>query len=294
MRVTNQTMLRRSLANLEFNAQRLMTLQEQLATGKRVNRPSDDPSSAAQALDYRSTILLQDQYSESIDAALRRLNTTDVAYGTVTDILQRAHELSVAGSGLLSADEMRAMAAEVDQLLGQAIQVGNTSIGNVYIFGGHQTTSPPFTAVGSPPTAVTYNGDVGLTATEIAPGQTIDMNVPGSDGFPAVFDALISLRDNLNAGDSNAVTTTDVAQIGAALEGILELRGLVGARINRLERDQEGIDEAQIAVRKLLSEVEDADVADLIVKLTTQQTVYEASLKTAARIVQPTLLDFLR
>ncbi|HEY8491250.1 MAG TPA: flagellar hook-associated protein FlgL [Dehalococcoidia bacterium] len=295
MRVTNQTMIRRTLMHLEANAERLMAFQEQIATGKRVNRPSDDPSVAAQVMNYRSTLELQDQHMESIDAALRRLEATELAYGTMTDILQRARELAVrAGSGLLSQDQMQATAAEVEQLLTQAIQVGNTSVGGVYIFGGHQTTAPPFTAVGSPPTAVTYNGDAGLVDMEIAPGLTITANVPGSQGLPAAFTALISLRDNLNAGNAAAVSSTDVPQLGTALEGVLELRGLVGARMNRLERDRENLESTQLAIRGLLSKAEEADLADVVVRLTAQQNVYEASLKASARVVQSTLLDFLR
>lgn len=295
MRVTNQSMVRRTLDNLESNAQRLMELQEQLSTGRRVNRPSDEPAVAAQAMGYRSTLLLQDQYTQTIDSALRRLTTTESAYGTITDILQRARELAVrAGSGLLSPDEMQATAAEVDQLLTQAIQVGNTSVGGIYVFGGHQTTAPPFSPVGSPATSVTYNGDTGLVDMEIAPGLTITTNVPGNQGLPAVFTALISLRDNLNAGNAAAVASTDTPQLSTALEGILELRGLVGARMNRLERDREHLESAQLAFQELLSEAEEADIADVIVRLTAQQNVYEASLKTAARVVQQTLLDFLR
>lgn len=295
MRVTNQTMIRRTLMHLEANAERLMAFQEQIATGKRVNRPSDDPSMAAQALDYRTTLELQDQYMATIDAGLRRLGTTEQAYGTLTDILQRARELAVrAGSGLLSQDQMQAAAAEADQLLIQAVQVGNTSVAGVYIFGGHQTTAPPFTPVGSPITSVTYNGDGGLVDMEIAPGLTITANVPGSQGLPAAFAALISLRDNLNAGNAAAVSSTDLPQLDAALEQVLELRGLVGARVNRLERDRENLESTQLAIRELLSKAEEADLADVVVRLTAQQNVYEAALKTAARVVQATLLDFLR
>lgn len=290
MRITQGMIADRTLRNLSANLTRLEGYSNQLTSGKRVSKPSDDPVAVASALSYRATLDQIDQHLKNIDDATAWLNTADSAFNSVGETLQRVNELAVtAANGTFSTEDRQAVKAEVDSLREHMLQLANTTYSDQYIFGGTRTTTPAYTSA-TPPT---YAGDANTLQREIAPGVTVSTNVNGQVVFDPVFTALNDLSTALGANDTAGIAAS-LTTIQNAQTTLLTARAQVGARVNRLEAQRERLTDLQVNVTELRSKVEDADYASTLLNFSTAQTVYQAALKVGANAVQPSLIDYLR
>jgi flagellar hook-associated protein 3 FlgL len=227
---------------------------------------------------------------------------TDAALAKITDAVHRARELAIGGASDSAGQSARdAAAAEIDQLIESVKQEGNASYGGRYVFAGTATDTRPYTLNG----VDTYAGDTGTVAREIGPGVSVQVNVLGSavlgQGQGAADGKLLNvLRDisqHLKSGivaDMNTLRTTDLKGLDTNLDTISQARATVGATTNRLESADGRLQEVEEASTKLLSDVEDADMAKTYVDYSMQQSVYQSALQAGANIVQQSLLDFLR
>ena len=298
-RVTERLLVDNFLSNIQTNSRRFERLQEEVATGRRITRPSDDPTGTVTSLVLRSKDAENEQAQKNIDLAAGWLNATDVGLQDVSGLVQRVRELTVQGANeTLSSQERSALAAEVDQLLEHTMQIANTRYGDRYIFGGHSTRTQPFTfqvdATGNK-TGWTYGGDDGQILRHVAPGVTMSINTPGSDVFPQVFDALISVRDDLRANDSDSLSLNRLNELETVHDDVLDaLLSQVGSKGARLDLTKSQLSAARLNDAEVLSKTEDADMSDSIIKLNAQQTALQAALAAGAKVIQPTLIDFLR
>ncbi|MER3514142.1 MAG: flagellar hook-associated protein 3 [Chloroflexota bacterium] len=294
MRISMQWMVDRTIANIALNLEKLVALQEQAASGKRLLRPEDDPAGVRRAISLRAGLAATQRYLDNIQDSDDWMSATDAALGHIADLMTKALTLAEKGaSDTISADERRALAAEVDQLLQEAISTGNTRLTDRYIFAGFKTTTQPFTLVPGTPDQVIYNGDSGQIRREIEPGETVTVNVTGDTAFPAVFEQLIGLRDDLLANDRAAVQAR-ISPLQAAQQGVLDVQATVGARQGHLSGASERLENMKLMLTDLLSRVEDADMAETIVRLTEQETVYQAVLQASASAIPPSLWSFLQ
>jgi flagellar hook-associated protein 3 FlgL len=294
MRVTSNSIVNTFLQNLSRNVARLEKYQSQLSSGIRVRWPSEDPVTAARVMDLQSAVDISAQYRENAEGALSLLNTVDRLLGSAGDLLQRARELAVqGGSETLSTSDMQAAAREVEQLLEQMVQVGNSQYGDAYVFGGFKTNSPPFSAVGSPPSSIIYNGDAGIVFREVNPGALVAVNLPGNTVFSPAFTALIGLRDALQMG-STAGVQASIGSLDVAIDAVLAARAEVGSRVNRLEDAVARLSDLDVNLRDLLSRRRDIDVAEAITAFSREEAAYQAALAAGAKSIQPSLLDFLK
>jgi flagellar hook-associated protein 3 FlgL len=216
--------------------------------------------------------------------------------------VQRARDLTVQGASDSAGQAARnAAAAEIDQLIESVKQEANASYGGRYVFSGTATNTPPY-AVGG---ADTYLGDTAAVAREIGPGVSVQVNVVGQsllgDGQGAadgkLLNVLRDISDHLKSGvvaDANTLRTTDLKALDTNLDALSQSRATVGATTNRLETADSRLQEVEESLTKLLSDVEDADMAKTYVDFSMQQSVYQSALKAGANIVQQSLLDFLR
>jgi flagellar hook-associated protein 3 FlgL len=294
MRIPDRVITEHIQTSLGLNTDRLLKIEEQLSSGRRINRPSDDPAGASAAMRIRTDLAMNDQYMRTVDAAKSRLSAADSALSSLTDVVQRARELTVqAGGGTLSGQQLTAIADELNQLLQHAVQIGNTNFGGQFIFAGTKTTTAPFAAAGDTPATVTYNGNDTPINLDLGQNAQVRVDVPGDQVFLPVTDVLIKLRDALTSGDANAATS-NLGALDSALDGVLRAQGAIGARVNRLDSLGQRMDGEQSNLQGLQSQLEDIDVTDTIVRLNAAQNVYQAALGAAARVIQPTLVDFLR
>lgn len=295
-RMGSTQMARNFLADLEGNYRSLSETQRQVSTGKRILTPSDDPVGIAISLGLRRDQRAGEAWERNIDDSLTWMSTTDRALGQALEVVQRARELAVqGGNGTLSAESRALIAAEVDSLRSQFVEIGNSSLGGRYIFGGTATDRAPFDPASE---AATAPINTSLINREVARGSVISVNItadrlqdpPGSAGD--IFTVL--------SGLSNALRTSDFAGITQALadlddhqDNISALRGEGAAKINRLELTASRFQAQKIATGDQLSRIEDVDMAQAITDLSMKEAVYRSALATGARVIQPSLVDFL-
>lgn len=318
MRITNRMMADRSLLNLNATLRRMDRYHQQLSTGKRISMPSDDPSGTERSMRLHTTILETEQYVSTVGEAISWLDSADAALDQASTLLQRARELVVAGAnGALPAESREALAVEMDQLVEDLITVGNLKHGIKFVFAGENTLTTPFVGIsdpaeypqngkgetvgGAPITRVEYRGTTldpadplsGIVV-EIGGGSTMRISTHGNDALSLAFEALIEARNHLWEGDTQSLSTTDIVKMDEAIDQVLRARSDIGAKSNRLELVRDRLNHLHTNLTKLLSDIEDIDPAEAIMHLKMEETVYRAALASGARIIMPSLLDFLR
>jgi flagellar hook-associated protein 3 FlgL len=294
MRITLGMMAATSLRNIQANQSRSEVLQNQITSGSRITRPSDDPIGAAQAISLQEGLDQSTQYGRNIDQATSWLNATDSALGSVTDALHRARELAVqASNGTLTNADRAAIQSEVTQLQQQVLNLTQSKYGAYFLFAGNRTDQPGFVQHMPSSSAGAYQGNQGQVQREISPGVSMVVNVDPAATFDSLFSALDQLQTGISAND----TTTLQASIGTfdtALDALNISRSQVGARVNRLDTLKQRQESVAVNLTELLSQVKDVDMAAAITNFTMAQNVYEASLRASAKVVQTSLLDYLR
>lgn len=296
MRITQSMLTQNFLRNYNNNLTRINKLEEQMSTGKKINKPSDDPVGLSFSLRYRSSLEANEQYQRNVDSATSWLDYTDSMISEANDVLQRTRELAVQGAnGTNSEASMNALGQEVEQLYDQLVNVGNTRFNGKYIFNGQKTDVKPY----DPTTAGTDVTDSGKIQLEISSGISIPVNISGSElfgdaGDPTnAFQVLDNLKNALFANDSNSVGNI-LGDLDNRLDHVMEKWSEIGARSNRVDLISNRLEEENVNVQSLLSKTEDADMAEVMTNLTTEESIYQASLSTGAKIIQPSLVDFLR
>ncbi len=292
MRITQSMLVGNFLKNLNNNYRIMDTIQEQLSTGKRINRPSDDPVGIVSSLRLRAGLTETEKYLNNIEDARAWLDTTDIALGQATDLLHKARELTINGADdALSQQARDALAKEIQQLRDQMIQVANMTHDGRFVFGGFKTITPPFTAAGA------YTGDNGSITYEIGVNVSMQVNIPGDAVFinaQNVFQLLTAIEADLTAGNTASLSGVRLGELDTAIDNILSMRSEVGAKTNRLDLTKSRLDEANLNLSELLSKNEDINTAEVITQLKMQENTYRTALAAGARIIQPSLIDFLR
>ncbi len=294
VRITNAQLSRNLLSNLNDTHSRLAKIQRQISSGKTINRPEDDPAKVVEILRFSAAVEDVTQFIRNSERSGDFMAASESALNTLTNALQRARELAVQGAnGALRTADLTSIRSEVEQLFAEAISIGNVKFGDQFLFSGTKTTTQPFTYDSSTHVA-TYAGNANSINVEIDRGDTIDTNTPGSSVYTTVFTSLKSLIDNLAAADHAAVGGASLQQIDSALDGVLQSRAKVGARIQRVQAVAARLADLNVRRREVLSRVQDLDFAAGVTELAMAETAYRASLAAGARILQPSLLDFLR
>ena len=295
MRVTNGMLITNMMRDYAKNMRNLEKLQGQLSSGKRILKPSDDPVAVSKSLKLRADLAYNQQYVSNADNAISWLEATESALKDLGDVLNRARELAVqASNGALAPEDRMAIADEIEQLQKHVVQVGNATYAGRYIFAGYKTDKPAFVEQGDG--TLKYQGDSGRIAFEIGIGNRIEVNVLGGSGgaeIDEIYDVLERFKNELRNG-TNANLDGYIGEIDQRITQILSQRSAVGAKVNRFELIRARLNEEEINFTKLLSQNEDVDIAEVIVRLKEAENVYRASLAAGARIIMPTLIDFLR
>jgi len=277
--------------------ERVIRAEERVASGRRLNRPSDDPAGLTQALSLRSSLEGIAQFRRNAADAKGFLGTTDTALANASDLLRQARTLAVQGANdTLEPEARQALARQVDAIIERIGAIGNTAYGSRYVFGGQRTTEPPFVQVAG---AWTYHGGASADGesrltVEIGVGDELAMNVAGEAVFPRAFQALATVRDQLASGSKTALSKEGLQAVDAALRLVGEARADVGSRMQRLLQADATLEEAQGQLATILSGIEDADIPSTVVELKSAETAYQSALAATAHGFRQSLLDFLR
>lgn len=305
MRVTNRMLINNMINNIGGNLRRMEKYQNRLSTGKKINVPSDDPVVAARALKLRTDVSRLEQYDRNVKDALSWMEITESSLANITDILHRARVLAVQGAnGTTTPEDTQKIEEEVKQLKHQLIQVANSTYSGRYIFSGFKTDQKLLNEDGS--FAIEVINDVEKIVYEVDIGDDIRINLTGGDIFnnggdataldpnpPLMIELFNQFIAALNAGDHSTVGGL-LDDIDEHMDNITRVRADVGARYNRLELTENRLSKNIYNFTKLMSENEDIDQAENIMLLKSEENVYQASLAGGARIIQPSLMDFLR
>jgi flagellar hook-associated protein 3 FlgL len=299
LRVTNNMLSQNLLRNLEAAQGRMDYIQNQMSTGHRITRPSDDPVGIENALRIKSNISHVEQWKANASEGLAYMNTTDGTLGDMTNMLQRAKELAVQGAnGSMSPDDRSKIAIEIDQINEQMVQLANTKVGSKYIFGGTANHEP------FPKDATQWQGSDDVMKFEVGSNLSLEISVNGKKLFGVTRNAdttdSVAMFETLEAL-SNALKSSDPEQIQAGISGIedqidnvVNYRAELGARLNRMDSLYQQLDSTSLNLTQALSNIMDADIAKTLIDFKNQENVYQAALSVGAKIIQPSLVDFMR
>lgn len=324
MRITNSMMLNSMMRNISNNEVKMNKTQQMLSTGKKFLTPSDDPIGVSRSLRLHTEVSNMEQYQRNAEDAQSWLETTEKAMENLTTVFQRARELTIqAANGTNAPAEREAIGAELSQLKEQVITIANTTYAGSYVFSGYKTNKPlmdkdgKYSLQGDPadPAQTLKNTEVieynvgmadrmavnfvpqrifgtlagGKTADDAVDTVT-DVNTGDKPQMIQVFDDLI---DDLNTNDEAGIKGA-IGRIDMHFNNVSAIRSEIGVKNNRLDLILNRIADDTLNIKDLLSQNEDVDMAEVIMNLKMQESVYQASLSGGARIIQPTLMDFLR
>lgn len=304
LRITHKSITTGALGNLQSNLGRMQRLQEQLSSGSRIGRPSDDPTGTVDSMRFRSEIRQAEQHVRNVDDGLGWLGTADTAITGALGAVRKAKELALTGAnGAMGPTEREALAAELDGLREHLFALAGTEYLGRPIFGGTETSA----YAKGPDGTVSYTGDQGRVTRRAAAGVEVDVNIPGTtvfgppgaDVFTVLSDLANHLRGRAADGTSDPsavglVGTTDLEALDARFRGLQDGLSTVGTRYAQLEVMRTRAEDAQVTVKEQLSEVQSVDLPKTIMELQLQEVAYQSALAATARTIQPSLMDFLR
>lgn len=343
--------------NLQKNRAEMADLQNQAATQKRINKPSDDPMASARVLNSRTEERGSTQFTKNINQAKSFLEFSDQTLSELSEVLVRAKELAISQSNDASGNEdtRRVTSAEVEQLFNQAVQIGNRKLGERYVFGGTKTQTRPFSSEGQyegndSDMKIQINKDsfvaMNMTGNRVFLGQGLDGDgivrqrhetpttvkelnefqqeeiqrdeqnqelqqdhvqtrglastgrmskrdpVTESSGvnlFSTLKDLEISMRTNDKEGIQDSLDLLD-----QAINQVVLARSEVGARVSTVNSTMESLQKAIVDNKIAASQLEDADVFQVMSDITKTDATLKATLETSGKMIQPSLLDFLK
>lgn len=306
MRITNKMFYDRFLSDMQKNMEVIFKSKEQLSTGKKINRPSDDPTAMSRIVDYKTQISVIGEYKRAIDSAKSSIEAMNSSLLSVSNIMVRARELALQGAtGTIDANSRRMIAREVGVLLESAIGIANTRVGDKYIFSGYKSDSAPIASTGA------FVSDSNAVEINISPTITIGINIPANNLFndstsplapPPPYDtnadrsvlpALNTLKLALERNDVPIIQTS-LSNIDRVSGIVLQTMAEVGARLNKLDAIEKLHDDREYNINTYLSTDQDADIPKLVSEMSQRQAALESLRTVSSDFLRTSLFDFIR
>ncbi len=300
--------------NLESISNKLYDLRQQSVTGKKLNKPSDDPAAIRPVLLYGAQSKMTERYLNHMAVAKGSMELLDSSLGHIGEIMVRAKELGIASiSGTVNDEDLQIFANQIAALFDEMLQVANSQSTGQFIFAGYKDKTIPFTKntdynPDDPSTGplMYYHGDNNIKTVEIAPGNHIQISLTGNALFLGDADNngevdpgavnLFSVLNNLEI----AVRGNDLENISEGLnlletgaEQVRRLKGQMGNNAWRIDRATEQLEIASIEFKQIISRYEDADIIDVYSRLVQQETAFEAALNVTAKVARLSILNFM-
>jgi flagellar hook-associated protein 3 FlgL len=301
LRITPQIIAANAIANAQKQSTQLGILQQEASTGLRILQPSDDPAAALQVLGYQAQNNRLSIYRQNIADAQAKLNSSVSTLNEVSNLLTQAKDLALEGSNSANTpDAYQAMAAQVDSILKEVIHLANTQQNGQYLYGGTASQTQPFTT--NAQGQVVYNGSTQPMNEPIGSGQQVQTLYVGSQVFqsPDVFQVLSSLRDalanvnNLSSSAQMAAIQQTLTQLDNANTSVLDIVGQQSASLQNLQGLDQQIQEVQLQTTQQIGNLQNADLSQVVIGLQEQQNLLQATLYSAARVLNTSLLNFIR
>lgn len=324
MRITNSSMIRSHMYDTQNNLTNMSKINQQISTGKVINTVSDDPHKAIRIMNMNNEIKYTEKYNSNIDEAVGWMNTTDGALESTGNLLNEIKETILkVGNGTYSQNEMKSLNADINEKIKQLADTLNSTYGGKYLFAGTNVDDAPLKVVENP------DGSVKLEFSKDKNGQTIpntdDLKADISSGIN--IDYNISVGEILNIKDGNGNTVNlldeinnlstlmnDIAngdeqtaakaketllndtkgKIDTLFDHVVNERTSLGVRVSTAEKIKELNDEDILNIQDVLSKTQDTDVVEKFIELKSAEMIYQASIQVGAKLIQPTILDYIR
>ncbi|HKX33341.1 MAG TPA: flagellin [Blastocatellia bacterium] len=297
-RITDSSSAARTAAQISAARQRGLTAQEQISTGKRINRPSDDPAGAEVVIRIRTAQTAAAQLAGNADTALNTLQITDGSLESYETLLDRARALLTNGaSDSTDAATRRTTAIEIDSIRTSALALANQRYGDQYIFGGTRQDVPPYdsngVAAATPTTQQSLQIDAG--GETLAFGVTAENVFRDANGdiFQALSDAATALRGTGNAAADRTTILNGITRLGELADQSRVARTQIGSGIDRLQNASDTLKQRSLSFEESAQRVEGSDFVEAAINLTESQRVLEAILQTQAASNRRSLIDLL-
>ncbi len=293
MRITQSIITRTILNGINQSHENMNIAQQNIATGKMIHKPSDNPLGFTRVARYRQMINQNEKYMENITNSNGWLSTTSSALNHILDRVIEAKEYATQGANdTLNATNRAALAGKVDGLIDEVVSLANTKYLGKNLFAGTKTkVDSAFDWSGD---TLTYNGNNGKINRKIGASLSVTININGNQlANTGLFTTLANLRDALNDNDQSA-TRDMISSLRDVSDQIASLASGVGSIQNHMEMARQRLDTANINLASYLSQIEDTDVVEAITRYNNEEISYNAALRTASNVIRTNLLDFLR
>jgi len=302
MRVTPKITISNFIRNIHQQASAILKTQQQIASQKRINKISDDPIGVGQVLAYRDKIATIEQYKENIDRGISQIESNELTLDFASDLVLTAQRMAENYSSEgVSPEEKKIVAQQIKDLYEQLESLANSKFNNNYVFAGHATDTAPFSHDAD--YNVTYHGDDGQLRIMVGDNVEVNIDADGRNIFQNAANGGVNLFDelkNLIDGLENADLVDGSAQIQATIAPLFEARQQINDRrseyapaLYRLQYTNDYWDNLKPKLQDALADTEQSDITQAALELKNLETAYEITLATAARIIQPSLMDFL-
>jgi len=286
------------IADIQSSQQALTTAVGQLASGKRVASPSDDPAAFAANIRSLAESSSADRYTKNANSVVTLAQLADSSLSSVVSSLTQAISLGTQGaSGSLTATNRSALTTQVQGILANVVAQANTTSGGQALFSGTASPASVFTANGSSSSGFTYNGNSSVNQTSIGNGLQVSTGVPGDEIFLSsngnVLGSLNSLATALQNGSTSDIASATSA-VTAAIAHVSQQRVLYSNTINQAEHQETYLSQETLSLSSQQSALTSIDFATAATNLTQAQTAHTAMLAVAAKILPVSLLDYLK
>lgn len=324
MRITNASMVRSHLYDTQNNLTNMSKINQQISTGKVINTVSDDPHKAIKIMNINNEIKYTEKYNYNIDESVGWMNTTDGALDNVGNLLGEIKETILkVGNGTYSQNEMKSLNEDMNEKIKQLADTLNSTHGGKYLFGGSSVDDAPITVIENP------DGTVKLEFSKDKNGQTIpntdDLKADISSGINIDYNISVGEILNIKDGNGNTVNVLDEinnlstlmndiangdeqtaakaketllndtkGKIDTLFDHVVNERTSLGVRVSTAEKIKELNDEDILNIQDVLSKTQDTDVVEKFIELKSAEMIYQASIQVGAKLIQPTILDYIR
>lgn len=302
MRVTQSMISNNMMKNINSSLKRLDTSYNQMSTGKKFQKPSDDPMGFIASMDATDSLTEVDQYRSNCNTTISWMNSSDSALNQFTTVLHRLEEIGVgASNSTLSQTSCNAYADEVAELRDYVLQITNTKYGDRYLFAGQKVDTKAYDTDASG--KITYQGSNTALSIQIGDGSKIEYSYPGNQIFEydsdgdgtndkSIFEFMSDMENSIRNMDFSAVSDS-LEDIGTILDNVLNIQASYGAKVKRLSMNVSRLDELKTQFKSIRSEAEDVNASDVAIEYKTQQTIYEAALAAGAKVIQTSLMKYI-
>ena len=324
MRITNASMVRSHLYDTQNNLTNMSKINQQISTGKVINTVSDDPHKAIKIMNINNEIKYTEKYNSNIDEAVGWMNTTDGALESTGNLLNEIKETILkVGNGTYSQNEMKSLNADINEKIKQLADTLNSTYGGKYLFAGTNVDDAPLKVVENP------DGSVKLEFSKDKNGQTIpntnDLKADISSGINLDYNVSVGEIFNITDANGNKVNLLDEinnlstlmndiangdeqtaakaketllndtkGKIDTLFDHVVNERTSLGVRVSTAEKIKELNDEDILNIQDVLSKTQDTDVVEKFIELKSAEMIYQASIQVGAKLIQPTILDYIR